>query len=70
MVETFAGGTIGRGINRGIATLTGGFLGVGVHRLASFVGNETLEPIVLALSIFSVSKLKIIIIVLKIKYKA
>ncbi|KAM7496991.1 hypothetical protein LguiA_021405 [Lonicera macranthoides] len=43
--------TLGKGINRGIATFVAGALGVGAHRLASFSG-EKFEPIILGLSVF------------------
>ncbi|CAI9105761.1 OLC1v1004769C1 [Oldenlandia corymbosa var. corymbosa] len=49
------GGTIGRAMNRGIATLIGGFLGVGVHRLATCFDIKALIPIIIALSIFIIA---------------
>ncbi|XP_022890697.1 aluminum-activated malate transporter 2-like [Olea europaea var. sylvestris] len=52
--EFSVGATLGRGVNRGIATLFAGSLGVGAHRLASFPG-EKIEPILLGLSVFSVA---------------
>ncbi|KAL3530320.1 hypothetical protein ACH5RR_009642 [Cinchona calisaya] len=52
VLEFSVGATLGRGINRGIATLVGGALGVAAHRLASCFGNEIVEPIILAMSIF------------------
>lgn len=50
--EFSVGATLGRCVNRGIATLAGGALGVAAHRLASCFGNEVVEPIILAVSIF------------------
>lgn len=52
----FTGATLGRGINRGIATLAGGALGVEAHRLASCFGNEIVEPIIIAVSVFLFGK--------------
>ncbi|GMP26690.1 hypothetical protein CsSME_00003030 [Camellia sinensis var. sinensis] len=45
------GATLGRGVNRGFATLLAGTLGVGAHRIASFSG-EICEPILLGLFVF------------------
>ncbi|CAL5425654.1 unnamed protein product [Camellia sinensis] len=45
------GATLGRGVNRGFATLLAGTLGVGAHRIASFSG-EICEPILLGLLVF------------------
>ncbi|KAM7496990.1 hypothetical protein LguiA_021404 [Lonicera macranthoides] len=45
------GATLGRGINRGIATFVAGALGVGAHGLARFSG-EKFEPIILGASVF------------------
>lgn len=50
--EFSVGATLGRGINRGIATLLGGALGVGGHRIASLCGIEILEPILLGINVF------------------
>ncbi|KAL2540966.1 Aluminum-activated malate transporter 2 [Abeliophyllum distichum] len=52
--EFSVGATLGRGVNRGIATLLAGSLGVGAHRLASFAG-ERLEPMLIGLSVFFVA---------------
>ncbi|KAK4440565.1 Aluminum-activated malate transporter 2 [Sesamum alatum] len=52
--EFSVGATLGKGVNRGIATLLGGALGVGVHRLASFTG-EKIECIMLAMSVFLIA---------------
>ncbi|KAL8029577.1 hypothetical protein ABFX02_14G233600 [Erythranthe guttata] len=52
--EFSVGATIGKGVNRGIATLVGGVLGVAVHCLASVTGKHA-ESIVLGLSVFLIS---------------
>lgn len=52
----FSGATLGKGVNRGIATLLGGALGVGAHRLASLSGDR-IEPVFLGLSVFLIGKL-------------
>ncbi|KAA8549959.1 hypothetical protein F0562_001633 [Nyssa sinensis] len=49
--EFSVGATLGKGLNRGIATFLAGFLGVGAHRLAS-LSTERSEPILLGLSVF------------------
>ncbi|PSR86446.1 Aluminum-activated malate transporter like [Actinidia chinensis var. chinensis] len=49
--EFSVGATLGRGVNRGLATLLAGALGFGAHRLASFSGNIC-EPILLGLFVF------------------
>ncbi|KAA8535802.1 hypothetical protein F0562_030797 [Nyssa sinensis] len=49
--EFSVGATLGKGLNRGLATFSAGFLGVGAHRLASF-STERSEPILLGLSVF------------------
>ncbi|KAK4441329.1 Aluminum-activated malate transporter 2 [Sesamum alatum] len=54
--EFSVGATFGKGMNRGIATLLGGALGVAAHRLASFTG-ENAESIILGLSVFWISAL-------------
>ncbi|KAL0417554.1 UNVERIFIED_CONTAM: Aluminum-activated malate transporter 2 [Sesamum radiatum] len=48
--EFSVGATLGKGVNRAIATLLGGALGVGAHRLASFTG-EKIECIMLGMSV-------------------
>ncbi|XP_059302630.1 aluminum-activated malate transporter 2-like [Lycium ferocissimum] len=53
--EFSVGATLGRAINRGIATFLGGSLAVGAHRLACFSGSKTLEPIVLGIFLFSIA---------------
>ncbi|KAL6537869.1 hypothetical protein OROHE_012156 [Orobanche hederae] len=52
--EFSVGATLGKGVNRGIATLLGGALGVAAHRLASFTG-EKIDCIVLGLSVFFIA---------------
>ncbi|XP_010247137.1 PREDICTED: aluminum-activated malate transporter 8 isoform X2 [Nelumbo nucifera] len=49
--EFSVGATLGKGLNRGFATLLAGALGVGAHYLSSLCGNKG-EPIVLGLSVF------------------
>ncbi|KAJ7948062.1 Aluminum-activated malate transporter [Quillaja saponaria] len=49
--EFSVGATLGKGLNRGLATLLAGALGVGAHHLASLSGN-TGEPILLGLFVF------------------
>ena len=47
----YIGATLGKGINRAVATLVAGGLGVGAHHLASLSG-PTIEPILLAIFVF------------------
>ncbi|XP_057782035.1 aluminum-activated malate transporter 2-like [Salvia miltiorrhiza] len=49
--EFSIGATIGKGVNRTLATVVGGALGVGAHGATSFAGN-TAESIMLAFIIF------------------
>ncbi|XP_013605492.1 PREDICTED: aluminum-activated malate transporter 2-like [Brassica oleracea var. oleracea] len=49
--EFSVGATLGKGINRAVATLVAGGLGVGAHHLASLSG-PTIEPILLAIFVF------------------
>ncbi|XP_075635895.1 aluminum-activated malate transporter 2-like isoform X1 [Castanea sativa] len=49
--EFSVGATLGRGLNRGLATLVAGALGFGAHYLASLAGEEG-EPILLGLFVF------------------
>ncbi|KAK4607204.1 hypothetical protein RGQ29_001146 [Quercus rubra] len=49
--EFSVGATLGRGLNRGLATLVAGALGFGAHYLASLAGEKG-EPILLGLSVF------------------
>lgn len=50
------GATLGKSVNRGIATFLAGSLGVAAHKLATFSGSNKLQPIILGLSVFSVGK--------------
>ncbi|PIN25202.1 hypothetical protein CDL12_02059 [Handroanthus impetiginosus] len=52
--EFSVGATIGKGVNRGVATFLGGALGVGAHRLAVLTGEKA-EPVILGLSVFLIS---------------
>ena len=45
------GATLGKGLNRGLATLSAGALGVGALHLSSLFENEG-KPIVLAILVF------------------
>ncbi|CAN8311778.1 unnamed protein product [Cochlearia groenlandica] len=49
--EFSVGATLGKGINRAMATLVAGGLGIGAHHLASLSG-PTIEPILLAIFVF------------------
>ncbi|XVF47002.1 hypothetical protein PTKIN_Ptkin03bG0074200 [Pterospermum kingtungense] len=49
--EFSVGATLGKGVNRGLATLFGGALAVGVHRLANLSGRIG-EPILLGFFVF------------------
>lgn len=49
--EFSVGATLGRGLNRGLATLVAGVLGFGAHHLASLSGEKG-QPIVLGLFVF------------------
>jgi hypothetical protein len=49
------GATLGRGLNRGLATLVAGALGFGAHHLASLSGEKG-QPIVLGLFVFLLGK--------------
>ncbi|KAL3530317.1 hypothetical protein ACH5RR_009639 [Cinchona calisaya] len=49
--EFSVGATIGKGFNRGLATLLAGVLGVGAHHLASMTGKVG-EPILIGLFVF------------------
>ncbi|KAK7819837.1 aluminum-activated malate transporter 2 [Quercus suber] len=53
--EFSVGATLGRGLNRGLATLVAGALGFGAHYLASLAGEKG-EPILLGLSVFLLGK--------------
>ncbi|KAL2239277.1 UNVERIFIED_CONTAM: Aluminum-activated malate transporter 2 [Sesamum indicum] len=49
--EFSVGATLGKGLNRGLATLVAGALGVGANHLASLAG-KTSEPILIGLFVF------------------
>ncbi|KAK9939170.1 hypothetical protein M0R45_015877 [Rubus argutus] len=49
--EFSVGATIGRGLNRMMATIVAAALGIGAHRLATLSGNQG-EPILIALFVF------------------
>ena len=51
----FSGATLGKGVNRGIATLLAGALGVGAHSLATSFG-QNFQHILLGLSVFLFGK--------------
>ncbi|KAG6436076.1 hypothetical protein SASPL_100958 [Salvia splendens] len=53
--EFSIGATIGKGVNRTLATLLGGALGVGAHGATSFADGNTPESIMLAFIIFFIS---------------
>ncbi|KAF3665294.1 Aluminum-activated malate transporter 2 [Capsicum annuum] len=53
--EFTVGATLGRAINRGVATFLGASLAGGVHRLACFSSSKTLEPILLGIFLFSIA---------------
>ncbi|KAM3303207.1 aluminum-activated malate transporter 2 [Capsicum chacoense] len=53
--EFSVGATLGKSVNRGIATFLAGSLGVAAHKLATFSGSNKLQPIILGLSVFSVA---------------
>ena len=53
-----SGATLGRGLNRGLATLTAGGLGIGAHYLADLPGR-TGQPILLGLFVFILGKFQI-----------
>ncbi|EXC36056.1 Aluminum-activated malate transporter 2 [Morus notabilis] len=52
--EFSVGATLGRGLNRMLATLLAGGLGLGTHRLATLSG-ETGEPILIAVFVFVIA---------------
>lgn len=52
--EFSVGATLGKGVNRGIATFVAGSLGVGAHHLAVSSG-EKVEPVLLGISVFLVA---------------
>lgn len=54
-----AGATLGKGLNRGIATLLAGVLGVGAHHLAALAGDKG-EPVLLCLFVFLLGNIRFI----------
>lgn len=50
-LTSFSGATLGKCLNRGLATLAAGALGVGAHHLASLSGHIG-EPILLGFLVF------------------
>jgi hypothetical protein len=52
-LPSFKGATLGKGLNRMLATLSAGALGVGVHYLATLLG-ETGQPIVIGFFVFMI----------------
>lgn len=53
-----SGATLGKGVNRMLATLTGGFLAVGAHRMATLSGRRG-EPIFIAIFVFIIGIINI-----------
>lgn len=53
--EFSVGATLGKGVNRGVATFLAGSLGVALHKLATFSGSNKLQPLILGLSVFSIA---------------
>jgi len=51
----FAGATLGKGLNRALATLVAGTLGVGTHHLASLCGKIG-EPVLIGSFVFLLGK--------------
>ncbi|XP_054779495.1 aluminum-activated malate transporter 2-like [Prosopis cineraria] len=49
--EYYVGATLGKGLNRGLATLLAGALGVGAHYLTDLSG-QTIEPILISFFVF------------------
>ncbi|GMI97295.1 hypothetical protein like AT1G08440 [Hibiscus trionum] len=54
VLEFSVGATLGKGLNRMLATLVAGALGVGAHRLATLSGRQR-EPILLATFVFIIA---------------
>ncbi|XP_015078567.1 aluminum-activated malate transporter 2-like [Solanum pennellii] len=50
--EFTVGATLGRAVNRAIATFLGASVAGGIHRLACFSGSKTIEPILLGFFLF------------------
>ncbi|OIT38028.1 PREDICTED: aluminum-activated malate transporter 2-like [Nicotiana attenuata] len=53
--EFSVGATLGKSVNRGIATFLAGSLGVGAHKLVNLSGSDKLQPVVLGLSVFLIA---------------
>jgi hypothetical protein len=51
LTNYFSGATLGKGLNRGMATLMAGGLGLGAHHLANLSGHIG-EPILLGFFVF------------------
>lgn len=52
----FAGATLGKGINRMLATSLAGALAVGAHHISTLWGGEVGEPILIAFFVFVVGE--------------
>lgn len=50
----FSGATFGKGINRMLATLAGGTLGLGADSLATLTGSSIGHPILIAIFVFTI----------------
>lgn len=55
----YAGATLGKGLNRGLATFLAGVLGLGSYYMVHSIsrGNTTIEPILLGIIIFLASNI-------------
>ncbi|KAL9673333.1 hypothetical protein QQ045_029589 [Rhodiola kirilowii] len=54
MFEFTVGETLGKGLNRMLATLVAGMLGLGAHRLATLSGDDV-EPVLLSIFVFLIA---------------
>lgn len=50
-MHLFSGATLGKGLNRGLATFVAGGLGLGAHHLATISG-KTCEPLLIGVFVF------------------
>uniref|UniRef100_A0A803LXN1 Aluminum-activated malate transporter n=1 Tax=Chenopodium quinoa TaxID=63459 RepID=A0A803LXN1_CHEQI len=50
--EFSVGATLGKGVNRALATIIGGMSGFGAHKLSTLSGNKFVEPFLLGLFVF------------------
>ncbi|XP_021720563.1 aluminum-activated malate transporter 2-like [Chenopodium quinoa] len=50
--EFSVGATLGKGVNRALATIIGGMSGFGAHKLSTLSGNKIVEPFLLGLFVF------------------